>query len=116
MEISENAQKIINALRGYGVKTVNVIITKTLLSESIVLSELKQLSRSCFAETHRRFNLITYKLSKDKYNCRWSGHAPGSDFCFCIHPDVPEIDDETPCKNDRTCGKHRFLDEPDLEE
>ena len=46
MEINENTQKIINVLRGYGMRTLNVIMTKTSLSEPIVLLELRQLAEN----------------------------------------------------------------------
>ena len=121
MEINENTQKVINVLRGHGIKTVNVIMTKTSLSRDIVLLELAQLAENNLTKVkiHKAIGLdsATFKLSKDKYNCRWSGHESGSDFWFCIHPDVPEtVDDEAPCRNDKTCARHRFMDEPDSEE
>lgn len=119
MKISENAQKIINALRSYGRKTLNVILTKTSFPKSIVLSELNQLVKNGLVRVDGTLDLPTYKLDKNKYNCRWSGHWSGSDFWFCLHPEAISqiIDDEIeiPCRNDRSCGKHRFLDEPDIE-
>ncbi|HDY72850.1 MAG TPA: hypothetical protein ENH90_01705 [bacterium] len=120
MEVNKNTQKVINVLRGHGIKTVNVIMTKTSLSRDIVLLELAQLAENNLTKVkiHKAIGLdsATFKLDKDKYNCRWSGHGSGSDFWFCIHPDVPETVDETPCRNDKTCARHRFLDEPDDEE
>ena len=112
MKINKNTQKIIDALRSHGVKTLNAIMTKTSFSEIIVLSELKQLIEGNLAEVCQGHKLLTYKLSKNRSNCCWSAHLPGSDFWFCIHPDVPETSDGgTPCRNDKTCAKHRFLDE-----
>ena len=117
MEVNENTQKVINVLRGYGKKTSKLIIAKTLFSVSIVFSELKRLTENDLIRAHQGFGPATYTLNKNKYNCRWSAHESNFDFWFCIHPEfASKTVDETPCRNDTTCARHRFLDEPDDEE
>lgn len=115
MEMTENTQEIINVLRGYGRKTLKVITIKTSLSESIVLSELKELTKNGLVGVCEKLNLVTYRLRKDKWNCRWFGHWPGDEVGFCVHPETPLDDD--PCRNETTCAKHifEFEDDPDLD-
>lgn len=113
MGVNENTQRVINVLRGYGKKTSKLILAKTLLSLSIVFLELKRLVENDLVTMHPGFGPATYKLNKSKYNCRWSAHMSSSDFWFCIHPEfVSKTVDETPCRNDKTCARHRFPDEP----